>query len=271
MDSPKKVPETAYWMASVRSHSSIIDDQYAQAFVKDRESLLAQFSHLKRPAISVAVCHRAIDEHLTVQLGLDPGSQIILIGAGFDTRAYRLDGGIWFEIDDKHLIEEKELTLSSKQAKNPLTRIGVNYGMESVASIIPFLDLQCDHPVIVVLEGVINHLQKNEILALFSAITSRYPNAILIMDIMSSAFLNKYATDYRDTVSRLGSPYQFLLGDPKTFFQEHGYAIVRQVSITEKGEEYGERKIPGWIKKLFLQSMVTGYCIYFVRRAGPAI
>jgi O-methyltransferase involved in polyketide biosynthesis len=51
--------------------------------------------------------HQIIDELLQEQLQKNERQKIFIIGAGFDSRAYRLKGGEWVELDEPEIIIEK--------------------------------------------------------------------------------------------------------------------------------------------------------------------
>ena len=49
-----------------------------------------RFSSLKRPTASFPVRHRVIDDLLRAELQHDPTMRVVVLGSGFDTRAFRL-------------------------------------------------------------------------------------------------------------------------------------------------------------------------------------
>ena len=68
---------------------------------------------------SNAARHAIIDEHLRRAIAEDPQATIVIIGAGFDTRAFRLRGGQWFEFDEPEILTYKESRLPAATAPNP--------------------------------------------------------------------------------------------------------------------------------------------------------
>ena len=49
----------------------------------------------------------------------------MIICAGFDTRAFRLPGGCWVELDEPALLAPKEAELPARSAPNPRTRVAI--------------------------------------------------------------------------------------------------------------------------------------------------
>ena len=76
------------------------------------------------PNAANATAHRIIDDWLRDRLLADPEQLVILLGAGFDARAFRLPGGRWVEIDQPALIAHKDRVLPAARAPQPLNAHG---------------------------------------------------------------------------------------------------------------------------------------------------
>jgi hypothetical protein len=57
--------------------------------------------------------------HAPNSTGSPPGDWVVVIGAGFDTRAFRLCGGRWVELDEPALITLKEAHLPARTFTHP--------------------------------------------------------------------------------------------------------------------------------------------------------
>ena len=64
-----------------------------------------EFKDFSRPNDSNAARHAIIDAQLNMELAADPDATVLILGAGFDTRAFRLSGGRWIEVDEPAIIE----------------------------------------------------------------------------------------------------------------------------------------------------------------------
>src|SRR5688500_13376171 len=111
----------------------VVDDPWAQLFVSaPARRALATWSNsvgsrvLRRLGATgttyVPLRHRFIDEHLSA--ALDAGAeQIVLLGAGYDTRAYRfaeqLDGRPVFEVDLAAISRAKAATIAKHSERFP--------------------------------------------------------------------------------------------------------------------------------------------------------
>src|SRR5688572_18094197 len=133
------ISRTAYYTLGVRNWDAaqpkpMCGDSLARSFMNpEAEEVWQQFKRYHRANASNAARHAIIDEHLKTVLEAQPHSQVNVIGAGFDTRAFRLKGGRWIEVDEPAIFTYKESKLPVARAPNPLTRVPVAFSRESLA------------------------------------------------------------------------------------------------------------------------------------------
>src|SRR4051812_28971361 len=120
------IARTAWYCCGVRwadaqKREPICGDRFAELFMNDEaKELFRRFEDLRYPNTSNATRARIIDDWLRDRLLADPEQLIILVGAGFDTRAFRLPGGRYVEIDQPELIAEKNRVLPASRSPQPL-------------------------------------------------------------------------------------------------------------------------------------------------------
>ncbi|HEY6974855.1 MAG TPA: class I SAM-dependent methyltransferase [Chitinophagaceae bacterium] len=91
----KPVSKTAYYCCGVRmqdaaSAKPLIGDNYAKLLLgKEGMDYWSEFKDLRYPNASNAVRHFLIDNYVKEALLTQPGSTVVLIGAGLDSRAFR--------------------------------------------------------------------------------------------------------------------------------------------------------------------------------------
>lgn len=130
--------------------------------------------------INVAYRNMLFDDVLLRHLEKDPTRDIINIGAGFDTRYFRLDSykGHFYDIDFKHVIEAKKEMLKEDaqytmlQTKSAFT----TYFLEKEIPIIS------DNPIFVA-EGVMCYIEYHELCEFIKELFEIYPKATLICDV----------------------------------------------------------------------------------------
>ncbi len=163
----KPVSKTAYYCCGVRaldaaSSSPVCGDHFAQRFMSsDAWIMFEPFRGLRRPNASNIARHRIIDDLLRTAIQSRPETAVVIIGAGFDTRAFRLPGGRWIELDEPAVIALKETLLPAHDAPNPLTRVPIAFDREPLgAALASFRNLS---RTVVVLEGVLPYLYAAEV------------------------------------------------------------------------------------------------------------
>jgi O-methyltransferase involved in polyketide biosynthesis len=83
----------------------VCNDQYARRFMDENGmKIFEPFKTLTMPNIWNVIRCRIIDDLLGKEIEKNRNINVITIGAGFDTRPYRLSGGVWAEIDEPQFI-----------------------------------------------------------------------------------------------------------------------------------------------------------------------
>ena len=132
------VSNTAYYCCGIRmldanKTESICNDIYAERFMDEKgREIFEPFISEKMPNISNISRCRLIDDYLKDELQKNPHLNLVTIGAGFDTRPFRITGGNWYEIDEPQIIEYKNSKLPVEECVNPLRRISINFAEESL-------------------------------------------------------------------------------------------------------------------------------------------
>ena len=109
----KPISRTAFYCCGIRMQDAenanpICDDTYARVFMNEEAlRFLETFKDDIGPNLGNVVRHRIIDDLLRRELESNPHERVLIIGAGFDTRAYRLQGGSWIELDEPQVIVYK--------------------------------------------------------------------------------------------------------------------------------------------------------------------
>jgi methyltransferase (TIGR00027 family) len=137
-----------------------------------------------RPNVSNVARARYIDDLLRTRLAGNPDLQIVLIGCGFDSRAFRLAGGVWFELDEPPLITYKEERLPAAQAPNRLRRIAIDFEHESLRE--KLLPLTGAAPTVFVIEGVTMYVTADALRATLEVLRSAFPSHEVIADLCDS-------------------------------------------------------------------------------------
>jgi methyltransferase (TIGR00027 family) len=263
----KPISKTAFYCCGVRMRdaegpSPVCGDSYARLFMNEEGlRILAAFDDEPRPNASNVARHRVIDDIIRRELAADPKLLVVIIGAGFDTRAYRLKGGAWVELDEPQVIAYKEERLPASECENELRRIPIDFSAESLEE--KFAPFAGRGRALVVVEGVFMYLDEGAIRELLLTLHRLFPRHTLVCDLMNRRFFEKYGQTINKKISGMGAPFRFTVDDPERVFLEGGYRRASKISVIEKSVEFQRAGIiPRLVLKTFLRKLAAGYAIH---------
>lgn len=165
----------------------VIDDPWAHLFLSapTRRALAAWSGSLTGRVLRalgttgttyVPLRHRFIDDHLVA--ALDAGAtQVVLLGAGYDTRAYRfadrLDGRPVFEVDLAAISRAKAATAAKNAAELPSTnvvRVEIDFESETLDEVLPAHGFEVGATTFFVWEGVPMYLTRGAVKATLDSV-----------------------------------------------------------------------------------------------------
>lgn len=260
------ISKTAFYCCGVRMQDAerdkpVCGDSYAKVFMnEDGLRILDMFKDETRPNASNVARHRLIDDFLRQELSANPGLCVVIIGAGFDSRAYRLQGGTWVELDEPEVIAYKNERLPVSQAANKLHRIPIDFATESLENkLAPF---SSHSPVVVVIEGVFMYLEENAIRQLLQTLRRVFPQHKLICDLMTRDFFEEYGKTLHEKITGIGTSFKFTVDNPSAVFLEQGYQLAEEVPIIEKSVLFDAPEIPSSVWESIRPTLPKGYSIY---------
>ncbi|HRH44222.1 MAG TPA: SAM-dependent methyltransferase [Pyrinomonadaceae bacterium] len=260
------ISNTAYYCCGVRmqdaeSSNPVCGDNYAKVFMNDEGLRLFEgFKDETHPNASSIARPRIIDDFLRQELLANPKRCVILIGAGFDSRAFRLKGGIWVELDEPQVILYKNERLPVSGCKNELHRIPINFSTDSLAEkLAPFTK---HNQVIFVIEGVFMYLEEKEIVQTLQTLNRLFPQHKLICDLMSRKFFERYSKKLHEKINGIGTSFKITAANPESIFLKNGYDQKEKVSLVEKAVEFKLLKIPAFLLKTLFRTLANGYAVY---------
>jgi methyltransferase (TIGR00027 family) len=263
----KPISKTAFYCCGVRMRDAerdkpVCGDVYAKAFMNDDGlKILETFKDETDPNSSNVARHRIIDDLLRQKLAAHPDLRVVIVGAGFDTRAYRLKGGTWVELDEPQVIAYKNERLTVSDSPNELQRIAIDFSTESLENkLAPFAGR--GGPVVVVVEGVFMYLEQQAIEQLLQTLHRLFPQHKLICDLMTRRFFEKYGRTIHEKLTGMGATFKFTADNPEDVFVKNGYERVGQISIVEKSTEFEGRRVPKILFRTLLRTLASGYAIY---------
>ena len=230
----------------------LFEDPHAIAFLPGALWLTAQLARI--PGLGSALCEsidlfwpgarlagvartRLIDDVVRecLELGFD---QIVILGVGFDSRAYRLPGlekVRVFEVDHPSTLTERR----SRLARVPIAPardvvdVPTDFDQSDVGDVLKEAGLDPGRPTLFILEGVTNYLTAEGVDTLLRVVNSVAPGTRLIFTyVQRNAIENpdRYAGTWllRRTLRRVREPWSFGI-DPaqlSAFLSERGLKLI---------------------------------------------
>jgi len=192
---------------------------------------------------------RYFDDYLGRIAGECGIRQIVLLGAGLDTRAFRLnwpEGTTLYEVDQPALLEYKELALEEHGAQPNCTRMVVPADLrEEWIPALRSCGYDAGRPSGWLLEGFLFYLPSEVGTALLSQVMAyAAAGSWLGFDIVNSATLTSPLTKaWIDMQSALGAPWIGTLDDPVAFLAQSGW----RAELSQAGQpeaNHGRWKLP---------------------------
>lgn len=264
----KPIVDTAFYCCGARMQDAaqvnpICGDGYAKMFMCDHG--LRIFNKFKTETISTTstiVRHRIMDDILRRMLRLQPDLCVITIGAGFDSRPYRLTGGNWFELDEPPLMAYKDALLPTCQCANPLHRMPIEFCTDDLeVKLAAISSGSRGAPIAIVVEGVFIYLNEDETQKLLDSLTRQFPHLILVCDLVTRKMVNQYGQSLLALVTKMGAPFQ-AVDEPESIFLSHGYHVKETISLMDESVDLGLNMMPKAFWSTFFNDEVKGNAVY---------
>ncbi len=194
---------------------------------------------------------RLIDDCL--RMALEEGlEQLVILGSGYDTRAYRLDDlrkrTKVFEVDRAEMQSEKKARVERAFGSVPdhVTHVPVDFEKDVVAECLLANGYDANRKTFFIWEGVTYFIDAEAVdrTLAFTAENSR-PGSIIMFDyvppdVVEGTNENPMAEDLLDAARQMGEPYKFGI-EPKsitTFLSQRGFSNVDDYSVPQLVRRY---------------------------------
>jgi len=277
-DAPSR---TAQWVAAARGAGRLLpeavrlaDDPYGVAFSSpglarllagvrpDRADTLARIPGLSTWIVYMQVRTRVIDDAVRGFVA-GGGRQVVVLGAGYDTRALRLPelaGTQVYEIDHPATQDHKLAVLARLGVSSPARTLAWDFETHPLDEL-PAALAEAGHdpvrPTLTIWEGVTMYLTEGAIDASLDAIAAwSAPGSELAM----TYFVKQTAADrqpwnmraLRSLVQRIGEPFKFGWRPDELpgFLAARGFALVRDVATADAARDLLPADLAGRLARI---------------------
>ncbi|MFF0487590.1 class I SAM-dependent methyltransferase [Nocardia sp. NPDC004068] len=219
------VSDTARWVAAHRAVESerpdaLFEDPLADRLAGARGRAIAATAESSMSDNWFLVTRtKLIDDQVTA--AIDQGCEVIVnLGAGLDTRPYRLPlpaDLTWIETDLPDLIAEKETLLTDETPRCRLIRTALD--VTDIVAVATLLDTIADRRALVLTEGLLMYLPEPAVAALST--TLHRPKVQWCLDFSTAGVANLMTNRNEDLLQR--APWIFLPPNGIAYFETQGW------------------------------------------------
>lgn len=172
-----------------------------------------------------------IDDFANEFIGKYPDCSVVNIGCGLDDRFSRVDNGTltWYNIDLPEVMELRENLIEKNDRVVDIAISVFDYSwMERIEN---------KKDLLVIAEGVLMYLEKDEVADLFSRIAAEFDNVELILELMAEWMVENQKM--HDTVRTTGAVFKWGVKESRDFESDiPDYKLVNEMNITEGMKKY---------------------------------
>jgi methyltransferase (TIGR00027 family) len=252
--SMQPVASTARWTAALRARESqrpdrLFHDPFARALAGVEGLMMLEHSEQAHPeqvadiAPYIVIRTRFFDD-LALGCATEGVRQVVIVGAGMDTRAFRLPwpaGTSLYELDHPELLDLKEEILVREGACPQCHRSFLGVDLEGEwRPALTSAGFAPGEASLWLVEGVFYYLEEQGVHDLVGHISSlTAPGSRLGADMVSAAFFTSpWMREVLRGMEERGMPWKFGTDDPEALLAGHGWQ-AQVVQPGEEGADYG--------------------------------
>lgn len=253
------VSDTALWVAVYRAQESVrpdalFHDPLAERLAGERgQKIAAQMSGSRYTGWSLVIRTHIIDNLILEQVR-DGVDMVINLGAGLDTRPYRLDLPphlSWIEVDYPRIIQLKNQKLHDQTPRCQLERIEMDLAdLPKRREFFSQMNARAKK-VLILTEGVTPYLTSEQVASLADDLRQQNHFRFWIADYYAKN-MKKHMNSRKRQKQMKNAPFRFFPDDWFGFFSSHGWNARATRYLSEEAEKVGRPfPAPLWARVLW--------------------
>jgi methyltransferase (TIGR00027 family) len=255
---------TALWMAAERARESarpdrLFHDPLAEVLAgSEGKQIMAEMGAGLPDNPAIPIRTRYFDDRLLAMVGADQITQVVLVAAGMDTRAFRLalpPNVIIYELDHPPLLALKDQRLSAADARPTCTRRPVSVDLAAAwTDDLVSAGFAGTEPTVFVAEGLLGYLEEPQVHRLLDTLASlAAAGSVLLADVSGPTPADApYLDTWFARLAKAGISRRFATDDPEGLFASRGWP-AEVAEYGDEGADYGrwpwppvDRHDPNW-------------------------
>ena len=248
MKATSKLTETAYLVALYRAletdrPDALFQDPLARRLAGGQGELISSFLNPQEADLTaVAIRTRVIDEWIIELVMAEVISVVLNLGAGLDTRPYRLplpQSMFWIEVDFQEILADKEQNLRNEKPACTVVRVPCDLADGSKRKNLLKWVNALAQPTLVITEGLLGYLSENQVSLLASDLQEQPYLERWLFELASPAAKQDWHQHYSHTLfdqyfANGDAALQFSPELGAEFFHQRGWAVAKKRSIWEE-------------------------------------
>lgn len=232
---------TAQMVASYRAQASarpepLIGDPWAADLAGEVGREVARRASELNPFMELWIAVRTAFLDQQVRQRTPACSQVVLLGAGLDTRAARLatSGVRFFEVDhpESQALKRERLAGLSGYPVDAATYVGCDFERDDFLERLGANGFQKAAPALFLWEGVVMYLTEEAVRATLDRIAACHAESVVLFDYVNKNMvegrkLRAEDAETRALIHELGEPFRFGLNDPVPLLFQAGFRQIR--------------------------------------------
>lgn len=226
-----QVSDTAHWVAMYRAleserTDSLFHDPHARRMAGERGSTIAREVPMGELMAWAVVVRTAVLDELVLDCIRQGAQRVLNLGAGLDTRAFRLrlpSTLSWFDVDLPHMVAHRRACLKGLQPGCRHTHLAADLcDVDALRQVVAAAG-QGEGPLLVVTEGLLVYLDPQQAGALASCLHAEPAAQWWLADLVSPSLLAMVGGRWPSEQAGACTPFRFAPADRAGFFGPLGW------------------------------------------------
>jgi len=249
----ENVSDTAFAVANSRAEETqradaLFRDPLAGVLAGDHGKQMAAAMPMPRIVSQIVVIRTCVIDDF-IRQAVSQGVDVIMnLGAGLDTRPYRMDlpeSLLWIEVDYPRVIQFKDERLADQQPRCKLERVPLDLANVAERRKLLAATNARAKKLLILTEGVVSYLSVEDVASLADDLRALDRIEGWIVEYFSSQLM-KYRGRRRVRWNMQNAPFKFTPPDWFAFFASHGWQPRRIGYLVEEAERLGRPiRMPG--------------------------